>query len=182
MVDRLFIEWRNNFGDKLKDRKQLNTTTLNIWAVALTAMNMTNAEFEIAFINSLKEQWSPTSPADFLALARKPIADNYPNSDTAYIAAAKGNYLHPVCHETAQRIGTFEMRSQSGYITAKQWQRIYKEVCIEHSQNATKFDKNIAAIERKRQSVTHALEAPTMSLEAQSAITLTALYNIRKLL
>lgn len=143
---------------------------------------MTNDEFEIAFINSLKEHWSPTSPADFLALARKPTADNYPDSDSAYIEAANGNYLHAVCHETAMRIGIFELRTQDSYITSKQWQRIYKDVCIEHSKNAANFNKNIAAIERKNQSDTHVLPAPKISLEAQSAITLAAIDKIRKLL
>jgi len=169
-----------NFGTKYKE-SEWGQDKMMLWAVTLTEAQMTPREFSLALKAVRQNNWQPTTPKDFLDLGRQ-ASKQYPDSDTAYIAAANGNYLHPVCHETAQRIGTFEMRSQSGYITAKQWQRIYKEVCIEHSQNATKFDKNIAAIECKRQSNTYALEAPTMSLEAQSAITLTALDNIRKLL
>ena len=169
------------FGNK-HDVNHWNAERLEIWAIALTELEITPNEFKLAVSKVRQQTWQPSTPRDFLNLARPPITDNYPNSDTAYIAAANGNYLHPVCHETAQRIGTFELRTQDGYITSKKWNRIYKEVCIEHSQNAAKFNQNIAAIERKRQSDKHVLAAPKMSLETQSAITQSAIDKIRKLL
>lgn len=169
------------FGNK-HDVDQWNAERLEIWAIALTELDITPNEFRLAVSKVRQQTWQPSTPRDFLNLARKPIAANYPDSDTAYIAAANGNYLHAVCHETVQRIGTFELRTRAVYITAKKWDRIYKEVCIEHSQNAANFNQNIAAIERKRQSDTPALAAPRLSLEAQSAITQSAIDKIRKIL
>lgn len=178
----LIGDWKRSHASKMKESEWNDLARIKIWAIALNDLQITGTEFLTAKRKSVSQLWLPSSPADFLALARQPIADNYPDSDIAYIAAANGNYLHAVCHETAQRIGTFELRTQDGYITSKKWNRIYKEVCIEHSQNAAKFNQNIAAIERKRQSDKHVLAAPKMSLETQSAITQSAIDKIRKLL
>lgn len=181
LVDALFEKWNKHFSSRLKDRQFLDLDTARLWAAALVMLKATNEEIDLAFAVSITKLWPPTTPADFLELIRSEVVSEYPNSDTAYIAAANGNYLHAVCHETAMRIGTFELRNQDGYITSKKWDRIYKEVCIEHSQNAAKFNQNIAAIQRKRKSDTPAL-APKISLEAQSAITQSALEKTRKLL
>lgn len=111
LVDALFEKWNKHFSSKLKDRQVLDLDTARLWAAALVMLKATNEEIDLAFAVSITKLWPPTTPADFLELIRSEVVSEYPNSDTAYIAAANGNYLHAVCHETAMRIGTFELRT-----------------------------------------------------------------------
>lgn len=135
LVDRLFVEWRNNFGDKLKDRKQLDNETLNIWAVALTAMGMTKSEFEIAFINSLKELWPPTAPADFLKLGRQ--VDEYIAPRSAFELATQQKYNDDLIYAAAKRVGLTAIREQHERYTYKAFCDAYEAVKNEHRQGAS---------------------------------------------
>lgn len=135
MVDRLFVEWRNNFSDKLKDRKQLDNETLNIWAVALTAMGMTKSEFEIAFINSLKELWPPTAPADFLKLGRQ--VDEYIAPRSAFELATQQKYNDDLIYAAAKRVGLTAIREQHERYTYKAFCDAYEAVKNEHRQGAS---------------------------------------------
>ena len=182
LVDALFTKWRSHFGSKLKDRQVLDLETAQMWAAALVMLQVTKHEIDLAFAVSITKLWPPTTPADLLEPVRGGQVSPYPDSYTAYQQAANGNYLHPVCHETAKRIGTWELARQPEYVTKRQWEETYKQVCLEYSQDSAKFNQNQAAIEHKRQSDTKVLDKPKMSLEEQSAIATAALKKIREIL
>lgn len=150
-----------------------------MWAVALTELQITPREFSEAVKKVRHQSWQPTTPADFLALSRQ-AGGEYPDSYIAYIKAANRNYLHPVAHETAKRIGTRKLETEPEYTTLKIWNEVYKTVCTEHAQDSAKFNQNIAQIEQSKQNDTKVLEAPKMSLEEQSAISNKYINLIRK--
>lgn len=179
-VIELFGYFKTNFGTKFK-QEEWGRDRVNMWAVALTELQITPREFSESTRKVRHQSWQPTTPADFLALSRE-ASNEYPDSYTAYQQAANGNYLHPACHEAAKRIGVWELARQSEFIAIKKWNEIYKQVCLEHSQDSAKFNQNIAAIESKRQSDTKVLDKPVMTLEEQSAIATAALKKIREIL
>lgn len=179
-VIKLFGYFKINFGTKYK-QEEWGGDRMMIWAVTLTELQITPKEFSEAIRKVRHQTWQPTTPKDFLDLGRQ-ASNQYPDSYTAYTAAANRNYLHPVCLETAKRIDTRRLETEPEFTTLEIWNEIYKTVCAEHAQDSVKFDQNHATIERSKQNDTHVLEAPKMSLEAQSAITLDAINKIRKLL
>jgi hypothetical protein len=176
----LFVMFRTNFGGKHKF-EQWDDERLMMWAVTLTELSITLIEFKLAASKARQQDWQPSSPKDFLNLGRQAIEDRYPDSYTAYIAAANRNYLHPVCHETAKRIGINRLANELELATKKLWFDTYRKVCIEHSQDSTKFNQNIAVIEQKQKNNKRVLEAPKISLEEQSAITMAAIKKFREL-
>lgn len=182
LVNHLFDRWKLHFQSKLKERQVLDLKTAKMWAVALMMMQVTEQEMESAFAVSITKLWPPTTPADLLEPIRGSEVSPYPDAYTAYQQAANGNYLHPVCKETAKRLGTWELKSQAESITQPKWQRIYKQVCLEYSVDSAKFNQIHAAIESKYQSDTKVLYKPRLSLEEQSAIATAALKKIREII
>ena len=110
--------------------------TVEVWAIALTDLQITKKELVTAQRKSMSLEWPPTAPADFLALGRTETASNYPDMRTEYLAAAQGNYKHEVTLETAKRVGSWELKTQPESISFKAWQKHYPQVCEEHSQGA----------------------------------------------
>ena len=110
--------------------------TVEVWAIALTDLQITKKELVTAQRKSMSLEWPPTAPADFLALGRTETASNYPDMRTEYLAAAQGNYKHEVTLETAKRVGTWELKTQPESISFKAWQKHYPQVCKEHSEGA----------------------------------------------
>lgn len=120
----------------MKRPEDWNLLTAQAWSVALTDLKMTQKEFALACQKSLSQEWFPTAPFDFLALARKPIEQNYPDMRQAYLNSANQNYPHAVVYETAKRVGFWELKSQPENQTWKAWQEIYPKVCQEHASGA----------------------------------------------
>lgn len=110
--------------------------TVEVWAIALTDLQITKNELVTAQRKSMSLEWPPTAPADFLALGRTETASNYPDMRSEYLAAAQGNYKHEVTLETAKRVGSWELKTQPESVSYKSWQKHYVEVCEEHSQGA----------------------------------------------
>lgn len=182
LVDNLFSHWKLHFGSKLKDRQDLDVQTAKQWAAALVMMEVTEIEVETAFLKSLTHLWPPTTPADFLELVRSNHTSQFPEAYTAYTQAANGTYLHPVCHETAVRVGLWNMRNANEYITRRAWNEIYPQVCDEYSQDSAKFEPNAIAIERKREIDTPVLAAPKKLSESQIKAAMSAIEKIREMI
>ncbi len=121
------------FRSKMKD-EDWDTDTVIVWHIALNDLAITADEFDTAKRKSLGLQWPPTAPADFLTLGRTETGNNYPDMRQEYLAAAQGNYKHEVTLETANRVGTWELKTQPESISYKAWQKHYPEVCKEHSE------------------------------------------------
>lgn len=110
--------------------------TVKLWTKVLTQMNITTDEFLQAHTNSLTLQWQPTTPAEFINLARRDTINNYPDMRQAYMNATNQKYPHEFAYETAKRIGIWELKTQPETISWKAWQEIYPKVCEEHSNGA----------------------------------------------
>lgn len=186
MVLEMFELWGTAWGDKLKNNRpsMLTMETIDTWTVSLVQAQMTQAEFDIALPLSISAEleWPPGSPSDFLALARGKHTSQFPEAYTAYIQAANGTYLHPVCHATAVRVGLWNMRNEDEYVTKKLWSEIYPLVCAEYSHDSAQFNQNAIAIERKRQSDMPALAAPKIDSQSQIQAAMTAIEKIREML
>lgn len=131
----LFKGWKKLYRSKMKD-EDWDMDTVKVWLIVLNDMNTTDQEFNLAKRVSIRYEWPPTHPADFLALGRTETASNYPDMRTEYLAAAQGSYKHEVTLETAKRVGTWELKTQPESISYKSWQKHYPEVCKEHSEGA----------------------------------------------
>ena len=151
LVDELFKNWKSHFGSKLKERQELDLQTARLWSVALALLEVTENEFEIAFTQSLIQKWPPTTPADFVALARVEASTQFPDSYTAYTNAANGTYLHPVCYETAVRVGLWRLRSEDTRFVFPSWKEAYQIVCNESLAGATHIQPASHQIENKSQ-------------------------------
>lgn len=182
LVDELFKNWKAHFGSKLKERQELDLQTARLWSVALALLEVTENEFEIAFTQSLIQKWPPTTPADFVELARVEASTQFPDSYTAYTNAANGKYLHAVCYEAAVRVGLYEMRNQAQYVTLKIWKDIYAVVCNEYMRDTAKFEQNQLKLAPKSQSDTNVPASPQISLERQSEIAMLSITKIREIL
>lgn len=152
---------------------------IELWAIALTDLRATKPELERALRKSISQAWLPTTAADFLELGRQSSTE-YPESYIAYVQAANRNYLHPVAHETAKRIGTRMLETEPKDETIDIWNEVYKAVCIEHAQDSSKFNQNLAAIERSKQNDTKELEAPVKLTQEQIRANLNIIDSIRK--
>lgn len=106
--------------------------TINDWADVLFDMQITPSEFEEAKRKAGLKTWMISHPVEFLELARG--ASEYPNVRDSYEDAAKGNYSHGVCLETARRVGFNALRMQDERYTFPLWQKHYKDVCTAHTQ------------------------------------------------
>lgn len=186
MVLEMFELWGTAWGDKLKNNRpsMLTMETIDTWTVSLAQAQMTQDEFDIALPLSISAEleWPPGSPSDFLALARGKYTSKFPEAYTAYTQAANGTYLHPVCHETAIRVGLWQMRNADEYVSKKLWNEIYPLVCAEYTQDSAKFEQNAIAIERKKQSDMPALAAPKIDSQSQIQAAMTAIEKIREML
>lgn len=185
LVLEMFDCWGSAWGDKLKENRpeRLTMQTIDIWTVSLVQAGMTQVEFDIAMPLSIsaEREWPPSSPSGFLALARGKHTSQFPESYAAYIQAANGRYLHPVCHATAVRVGLWNMRNENEYVTKKLWNEIYPLVCVEYSQDIAKFEQNAIAIEHKRQSDMSALALPKIDSESQIQAEMAAMTAIEKI-
>ncbi|WP_226941052.1 MULTISPECIES: hypothetical protein [Psychrobacter] len=134
MTISMFSDWHKVFGSKLQSRQQLDLRTAELWTIALQQLKTTPKEFKAAMAKSITLEWPPTAPADFLKLGRTDTAGSYPDMRQEYLAAANGDYKHEVTLETANRVGTWELKTQPESVSYKSWQKHYPEVCKEHSQ------------------------------------------------
>ena len=171
MMTNMFEDWKRVFGSKLKDRQSIDLRTAELWSIALQQLKITPKEFKVAMQKSITLEWPPTAPADFLELGRGKIADNYPEVRQAYIDQANRKTECPIAYETARRIGFGFIREQPEAVSYPMWQKIYKEVCIEHSQGREFTKPQVPQIEVKKHT-----EA------ADDAIAAEYLRNIRALL
>ncbi len=133
----LFQQWKAWFKNKMKTRDDdfdWSFDMVLVWARYLTKKEITQSEFAAASERSFDEDWMPNNAKEFLALARQPISQNYPDMRQAYMAAANENYSHQVIFETARRVGFWEIKSQSESVSYKLWQQHYPQVCQEHAQ------------------------------------------------
>ncbi|MGP5174415.1 hypothetical protein [Psychrobacter immobilis] len=131
----LFKGWKKLYRSKMKD-EDWDMDTVKVWLIVLNDMNTTDQEFNLAKRVSIRYEWPPTHPVDFLKLGRTETASNYPDMRTEYLAAAQGNYKHEVTLETAKRVGSWELKTQPESVSYKSWQKHYVEVCEEHSQGS----------------------------------------------
>lgn len=136
MMTDMFEDWKRVFGSKLQERQSVDLRTAELWSIALQQLRITPGEFKTAMAKSICLQWPPTAPADFLALGRTDTASSYPDMRQEYLAAAQGIYKHEVTFETANRVGTWELKTQPESVSYKSWQKHYPEVCKEHSEGA----------------------------------------------
>ena len=118
--------------------------TVEVWAIALTDLQITRKELVTAQRKSMSLEWPPTAPADFLALARTVQASPYPTANDAFMTACtncgmKGDierdWKHEVVYETANRIGWGVLASATDYYF-KTFQEIYEQVVSEHRSGA----------------------------------------------
>lgn len=131
----LFKGWKKLYRSKMKD-EDWDMDTVKVWLIVLNDMNTTDQEFNLAKRVSIRYEWPPTHPVDFLKLGRTETASNYPDMKQAYLAAANGDYKHEVALETAKRVGSWELKTQPESVSYKSWQKHYPEVCEEHSNGA----------------------------------------------
>ena len=157
-----------------------NNERIELWAIALTDLRATKQELEQALRKSISLSWLPSTAADFLELGSRQASSEYPASYIAYVAAANRNYLHPVAHETAKRIGTRRLETEPENTTLKIWNEVYKTVCTEHAQDSAKFNQNTIIIEQSKKNDKNALEAPKQSSKEQIQPILDLINNIRK--
>ena len=130
----MFVEWQILYDNKMK-AEDWGLETIERWAKILTKLKITKSEFDRAEeAAELLGGWPIKHPADFLALGRTDIAGNYPDMRQEYLAAAQGSYKHEVTLETANRVGTWNLKTQPESISYKSWQKHYPEVCKEHSE------------------------------------------------
>lgn len=123
---------------------------IDIWALALSDLQITEKEFMTARRKSLSLQWPPTAPADFLELGRGKVSDNYPDMYKSYIDAAHHRWdENGVLYETAKRVGLSAMRELPEVKTYPQWQKHYPEVCKLHSQGLIEKPKQLQRIEKE---------------------------------
>lgn len=135
-IGQLFAQWKLWFKNKMKP-SEWETDTVLIWANYLTAKNITKHEFGLAKSLSIDLDFAPNNAKEFLALARNPIEQNYPEMRQAYLEAANGKYVNAVTYETAKRIGFWDIKTKSESQTYPRWQQTYPKVCQEHAQGAT---------------------------------------------
>ena len=119
--------------------------TAEIWAIALTDLRITGKELAVAQRKSMSLEWTPTAPADFLALGRTGSSNGYPDMKQAYEHAVdysgrlfddRDDWQHVVIHETAHRIGFTKLATQREKLTWYEWQQLYPQVCDEHKAGA----------------------------------------------
>lgn len=181
LVDTIFSNWKLYFGSKLKARQELDVQTAKLWAAALVMMEVTEVEVETAFLKSLTQLWPPTTPADLLELVRGNHTINFPEACTAYTQTANGIYSHPVCYETAVRVGLWNMRNSPEYATRKAWNEVYPKVCTEYSQDSAKFEQKQLKLDSKKKSDARMADKSEISSQRQLEITMAAIEKIRKL-
>ena len=132
------------YGAKLKDRKNLDLRTAELWTVVLKKQNVTLKEFTKAHEESICLEWPPTSADDFIKLVRKPIVSNYPDSHAAFTFACqnegktayiKAAYEHVVIYKTVRRIGSYALKNADDKYFSN-WDKAYQAVCQEHTHGA----------------------------------------------
>lgn len=118
--------------------------TAEIWAIALTDLQITGNELQLAQRKSMSLEWPPTAPADFLALARTKRSE-YPTANDAFTIACQNcgmkgdierDWKHEVVYETANRIGWGKLASATEYFF-KTFKQVYEQVVIEHKAGKT---------------------------------------------
>ena len=142
-IELTFTTWKKLFRTKMKDEDWM-LDTVEVWAIALTDLQITRKELVTAQRKSMSLEWPPTAPADFLALARTVQASPYPTANDAFMTACtncgmKGDierdWKHEVVYETANRIGWGVLASATDYYF-KTFQEIYEQVVSEHRSGA----------------------------------------------
>lgn len=119
--------------------------TVEVWAIALTDLQITKKELVTAQRKSMSLEWPPTAPADFLALGRTGVGGGYPEIRKAYEHAVdysgrlfddRDDWKHVVIYETARRIGFTKLATSSELFTWSLWRDTYAKVCDEHKEGA----------------------------------------------
>ena len=131
----MFTTWKPLFKTKMKE-SEWGLDTVKIWTLALTEMNITPDEFAMAHKKSLSLEWQPTTPADFIKLARFGSVDDLPEMQKAYFDGANKKYEHEVVYEACRRVGFLNMHEGFERETYPKWREIYPQVCEEYRQGA----------------------------------------------
>lgn len=131
----MFTTWKPLFKTKMKE-SEWGLDTVKIWTLALTEMNITPDEFAMAHKKSLSLEWQPTTPADFIKLARFGGVDEFPDMQKAYFDGANKKYDHEVVYEACRRVGFLNMHEGFERETYPKWREIYPQVCEEYRQGA----------------------------------------------
>ena len=134
-IGAMFTTWKALFKSKMKEH-EWGLETVDIWTMALTEMNITPDEFAMAHKKSLSLEWQPTTPADFIKLARFGGVDEFPDMQKAYFDGANKKYDHEVVYEACRRVGFLNMHEGLERETYPKWREIYPQVCEEHRQGA----------------------------------------------
>ena len=141
----LFKGWKKLYRSKMKD-EDWDMDTVKVWLIVLNDMNTTDQEFNLAKRVSIRYEWPPTHPVDFLKLGRTETASEYPSAQSAFNTACqncgmrgdvKRDWKHEVIYETANRIGWGVLASATEYYF-KTFQEIYEQVVNEH-RNGDRF-------------------------------------------
>lgn len=144
--------------------------TVEVWAIALTDLQITRKELVTAQRKSMSLEWPPTAPADFLALARAEQASPYPTANDAFTIACtncgmKGdierNWKHEVVYETANRIGWGKLASATDYFF-KTFEQVYEQVVAEH-----KAGKTFVIPQSHRLEYSHTVISPDSPMNAE---------------
>lgn len=136
-ITAMFMTWKPLFKTKMKEH-EWGLDTVKIWTLALTEMNITPDEFAKAHKKSLSLEWQPTTPADFIKLARFSGVDEFPEMRKAYMDGANAKYEHEVVYETCRRVGFVAMHEGYERETYPKWREVYPRVCDEYRQG-TRF-------------------------------------------
>ena len=131
----MFTTWKPLFKTKMKE-SEWGLDTVKIWTLALTEMNITPDEFAMAHKKSLSLEWQPTTPVDFIKLARFGGVDEFPDMQKAYFDGANKKYDHEVVYEACRRVGFLNMHKGLERETYPKWREIYPQVCEEYRQGA----------------------------------------------
>lgn len=134
----IFKKWSLVFGNKYK-LENLDPDILELWATALGDLQATPEEVAIATRVSLTQKWPPSTPADFIELARE--GGEYPDVNKAFRVACNNsavtgsdvplNWLHDVVRESARRFGMFDL-ARADTSELGRFKTIYNEVVAEH--------------------------------------------------
>lgn len=117
-------KWEKTFVDK---------SARHVWEVDLNGLGVDDAMLDFGLHACARLEWPP-SPSEFAALCRPD--DDLPTANVALQAACQGQYPHIVVHETAQRVGAWNLRHWSDTQARREFMPEYEKACAEWRQGA----------------------------------------------
>lgn len=138
VVTKLFDHWRIWFGAKVSANTRFGTAWVVEWADYLESQSATLDEMRQAYRISKGLDFPPTNARDFLALVRTARHIEPMTALSIAVEAAgasmydgRPNWRSGEIHETAQRIGMWNLLHESSSVLQPKWQKIYQQVCDE---------------------------------------------------